>query len=314
MPDIILSHKPKLLRCVIFFITGLAIALASCTSPGTGSGDQLIAEVNGNKLTLNDIRQDVPVYIYEQDSIAAIREYRKNWVNRQVLLQEAQRLGLERNADVRKKLRRAEEEVLTTALIDLVQQEIRKEGVSRQEAQKFYENYRDQFILKERHVRYRHVITETMNSAQNARNALMRGVPWEEVARRYTVNAEEAIQNSTKFWPISSAAVDHGSMHQYLQVIGVTEISPVSVENGQFNFVQLRENRNEGEHPDLEWVLDQIEEWLLVEKQRRNAGAYERNLFLKAESNNEIKLYDVLNLEEVKEIQPNLEPDTITSN
>ncbi|MEX0772542.1 MAG: peptidyl-prolyl cis-trans isomerase [Balneolales bacterium] len=287
--------------------------MTSCIGQDVENGDHLIAEVQGKKLTLNEVRDNIPANIYERDSVATIQKYRKNWINRQLMLQEGKRLELDKKPGVLEKLQKAEEEVLTTALIDLVQKEIREEGITYEEAQNYYENYRDQFTLKEEHVRYRHLIAESMSAAQNAKNALQRGISWEEVARRYSVDPEEAIQNSTQFYPTSTAAIDYGSMNPYLQIIGITEISPISEENGNFHFVQLREERREGEHPDLEWVLDQIKKWLLVEKQRRNIKAYERNLYLKAESNNEIKLYDVHNLEKAKEIQSNLESDTITS-
>lgn len=274
----------------------------------------MIAEISGQKLMLDEVRRNVPVHIYEQDSVAAIRDYRRNWVNRHILLQEANRLGIANHPEVREKLQRSREDILATALLDLVQKEVKEDGVSRQEAQTYYENHRDQFILTERHVRYRHMVTETSNASENAKNALMRGVSWEEVARQYSVDPNTAIQNSRMFWPISKAAIDYGAMNQYLTLIGLTEISPVSVVNGRYHFVQLREDKNEGEHPDLDWVLDHISEWLLVEKQRRIISTYERNLFLKAESNNEIKLYDVHNIGKAKEIPINQESDTHTSN
>ncbi|MEX0779329.1 MAG: peptidyl-prolyl cis-trans isomerase [Balneolales bacterium] len=297
----------------LFLSSSILFLLISCTSTESDSGNHLLAEVQGEKLTLDEVRGSVPEYIYEQDSLKAIRNYRMAWVNRQVLLQEAKRLGLDANEGVQERVRRAEEEVLASALHDLVQKEIRENGVTRQEAQIYYENHRDQFSLKERHVRYRHLIAETMSSAQNAKNSLMRGNEWEDVARRYSINAEQVIQNSNRFWPLSTAAADYPDMNDFLQVIGLTEISPISEINGRYHFVQLLEDRSEGEHPDLEWVLGQIEEWLLIEKQRRNSTSYERNLFLKADSNNEIKLYDVHNLEQSKEIPLNLESDTITS-
>ncbi|MEX0684984.1 MAG: peptidyl-prolyl cis-trans isomerase [Balneolales bacterium] len=301
------------MRHLLFFSIFVLLQI-SCTVQKTEDNNRVIAEVSGNELTLEQARQIIPVYIYERDSIAAIRDYRRNWVKRQVLLQEANRLGLENNEDVRKKIRLAKEDIIATALLDLVQKEVKEEGVSMQEAQAYYQAHREQFVLNERHVRYRHIITETLNASQNARNALHRGDQWEDVARRYSINPEEAIQNSNMFWPLSNAAKDYDTMNQYLKVIGITEISPVSEENGQYHFVQLREDKSKGDHPDLDWVLGHISEWLLVEKQRRIISTYERNLFLKAESNNEIKLYDVHTLDEAKEILINTEPDTLISN
>jgi hypothetical protein len=45
-----------------------------------------------------------------------------------------------------------------------------------------------------------------------------------------------------------------------------------------------------GEHPDLEWLLSEIQQWLLLEKKRTSFKSYQQNLYLQAEANNEIEI------------------------
>ncbi|MEX0928798.1 MAG: hypothetical protein WDZ53_05285, partial [Balneolales bacterium] len=152
------------MRHTVYPILSLLLVLASCMGQEPGNSDNVLAEVQGKKLTLEEVRHEIPGYVYERDSLASIRDYRVHWVNRQILLAEAKRLDLDRNAQIRKKMLRAEEDILTAALLDMVHQEAADEGISLQDAQNYYENHRDQFILKEKHVRYRHMITETMTA------------------------------------------------------------------------------------------------------------------------------------------------------
>ena len=55
-------------------------------------------------------------------------------------------------------------------------------------------------------------------------------------------------------------------MNRYLQRIGITEISVIEQVGNEYHFVQLLEEKPKGEHPDLEWLLSEIQQWLLLEK------------------------------------------------
>jgi len=89
------------------------------------------------------------------------------------------------------------------------------------------------------------------------------------------------------------AVSDLEELNRYLEIIGINEISPIRQFNGQYHFVQLVEQYEKGEHPNLDWLLGKIKEWLTIEKRRKLFTNYIRNLYLKAESNNEIVLFDV---------------------
>jgi hypothetical protein len=58
--------------------------------------------------------------------------------------------------------------------------------------------------------------------------------------------------------------------------------------------VQLIDERAKGEHPDLNWLIEQIKDWMLLNKRSRHFKSYVQNLYLKAESNNEVETFNVL--------------------
>lgn len=271
------------------------LALGSCNKPIPTDNDNTLARVGNEYLTIDEAKAAIPDFLFQEDSVEALNKYRDDWMQQQVLLQEARRLGLSQKEEVRKKLQRAREEVLREALKDFVigskQDEV---TVTDEEARTFYQTNKDKFTLDEKFVRFRHLRAQTIKAARAAKQDLLDGVSWPDVAQEYAIDSEAAIEESEQFWPLSMALNDISIMNRYLNIIGQNEISPIQRVNGVYHFVQLIDNRAEGEQPDLEWLIAKIKNWMRLNKQRRNFSSYVKNLYLKAKSNNEVESFNVL--------------------
>lgn len=290
----------------------LIIYVTACTSPRSGEEVKRLARVGNEYLTLEHARNQIPDFMLQQDSIGALKAYRETWIENRLMLQEAERLQLRRNNEVQHKIQQAQQEVLTQALKEAVISDYEEELViTDEEARNYYQAHKDQFVLNERFVQFRHLIAKDIESARAAKRELMQAVPWPEVARTYSLNAEAKITESEQFWPISMAASEINIMNRYLKIIGQSEISPIQRVNGNYHFVQLMESRAKGEHPDLDWLMEQIKDWLLLDKRRRHFSSYVKNLYLKAQSNNEVDTYNVL--QATNEFNPN-SADTLQTN
>jgi len=302
--------KNLLFTIFTIFMTSLLI-LAGCRRNVDQSDGTQLARVGSNILTVQEAVDRIPEFMLQQDSVASLRQFREEWIQRQVILQETRRLELNSNPDVRSRLRRLQEEVLIQALKDYVINRYEENlEISDEEARNYYQAHKDQLLLSERYVRFRHLVTPSLESARSAKRDLMRGIEWPEVARDYSLNPEARIRESEKFWPISMAVQNVNVMNQMLRRIGITEISPIHRVDGNYHFVQLMDTRAEGDHPDLDWLMGQIKEWLRMEKRRRHFNSYVKNLYLNAQSNNEIETYNVL------EANPNtetIEQDTLAT-
>lgn len=298
-------------KYISLFLLLPGLFLAGCQRTSDYSDGTELARVGNNILTVQDAADQIPDFMLKQDSISSLKQFREDWIRRQVILQETRRLALNSNPDVRKRLQRLQEEVLIQALKDYVMAEYEKDlEITDEEARNYYQAHKDQLVLSERYVRFRHLVTPSLESARGAKRDLMRGIEWPVVAREYSTNPEARIRESEKFWPISMAAQNVDIMNQMLQRIGITEISPIHLVNGNYHFVQLMETRAEGDHPDLEWLMGQIKEWLRLEKRRRHFNSYVKNLYLNAQSNNEIETYNVLKANSNTE---SIEQDTLAS-
>jgi hypothetical protein len=270
-------------------------ALLSCSRMSPSGSDETLARVGNEYLTVQEAKEKIPEYVFEQDSINALTRYRDEWIQSQVLLQEADRLGLSQQAEIQRKLRKARDEVLKQALKDYVTSSNQDNiTITDEEARTYYQANKEQFVLNEEFVQFRHVRTKTHEQARQAREDLRRGIPWPQVAREYAIDPEQAIHKSNQYWPISMALNEIEIMNRYLNVIGQNERSPIQRVNGVYHFVQLIDRRSEGEHPDLDWLIEQIKEWMVLNRQRRSFSSYVKNLYLKAKSNNEVETYNVL--------------------
>lgn len=285
-------------RKLLTIYFAMAVGISSCAMPSSEDDSPVLARVQNATLTLDKALKEIPRSVLEQDSVNSISSYTEQWIHTQVAIQEAERIGLANAPGIQEKMNRIRGQILEDALSDYILSEHADElEVTREEAQNYFQAYKDQFALEERYIRFRHLTTRTRTEADNAKRDLMRGISWQDVVNEYSVNSELQFRESTQFWPISMAAEDIPIMNRYLRIIGITEISPIQNYGGRFHFVQLREERAEGANPDLDWLIPQIVEWLKLDKARRIANGYIRNLYLESEANNEIDRATVTEIE-----------------
>lgn len=295
------------LRLLFYFLIFFGIACENSQQ----KEEIILAEVNDAVLTLQDAKSNISASEFNEDSIAAYNSYKNRWIERQLILEETKRLKLLDSPDVQRKVDRAKEEMLLISFQEAILSKLESDIIiSDQEVRNYYQTNKDEFILDERYVRFRHLIAATLSDAENARRDLMRGISWENVARQYSLQSDLVISNASRFWPESSALKEFDTLNRYLRLIGVSEISLIENINDQYHFVQLLESKAVGEHPDLDWLLDQIENWLILEKKRIAYNTYVKNLYLAAEANNEIHTYNVL----PNNTNTELVSDTLNSN
>ncbi|HEX6982286.1 MAG TPA: hypothetical protein VF181_05960 [Balneolaceae bacterium] len=289
------TNHPAYFYLKIILLIGMSLAFSACNSSQTGDASNVLARVGKEYLTIQEAKKVIPDFVLKKDSTGALTRYRAEWVQDQILLQEAYRLGLDQKEEVRKKLEKARKEILRQALKTYIIGSLEgDEAVSDQEARSYYQAHQSQFTLKEKFVRFRHMRARTSADARAAKRDLLYAVPWPEVARKYAIDPKAVIQDSKQYWPLSMAANNVDIMNRYLHIIGNMEISPIQRVDGVYHFVQLIDERAKGEHPDLNWLIGQIKDWMVLNKRNRHFKSYVQNLYLKAESNNEVETFNVL--------------------
>lgn len=275
------------------------------------SDNIILVEVNGSVLTMEEAKASIPSSEFESDSVSAYNNFIEKWIEKQLILQESERLKIPDSPEIKKRIERAKQDMIAISFQEAVLNNLNSEIiVTDEEVQDYYQQNKDQFLLDERYVRFRHLIASSLTDAQNAKRDLMQGHTWERVAQSYSLQPEMVIKNASRFWPESNALKEFDTLNRYLRLIGVSEISIIENINEKYHFVQLLEEKAVGEHPDLEWLLIQIKEWLILEKKRIAYNTYVKNLYLAAEANNEIRTYNVL----PNNINKEITSDSLNSN
>lgn len=289
----------------------MILAFTACGSQYPEKQSQNLARVGDQYLTVEEAKQAIPASLYREDSTYALQQYREQWIEEQLLLREANELALGEQRAVQRKIKGAREEILRDALRAYIVSSEVDSIITDQEAQKYFDTHKKHFVLEEPYVRFRHLQTPSITDARVAKEALRDSVAWEQVARKYGVESEKAIKESKRFYPLSMALAGIDIMQDYLGSINIDDISAIQRVDGVYHFVQLTDKREEGSSPDLDWLMDDIKNQLLLDKRQRKFKSFLKNLYLKAESDNEMESYNVLSTQTNPK---NSTQDTLESN
>lgn len=270
----------------------LGVMAAACQRSTPDGGGRVLAEVGSTRLTLEMAREAIPYAVWESDSTMAIQRYVDSWVSRTLMSREADRLGLWQLEDVDRRLKRMRDDLLIEVLRERALNELSTEiEVTEDEIEAYYLQNQSQFELSERHVRVRHLMTETLEKAMAAKRDLASGLPWERVVAQYASDRDAALASDAELKPVSAQLLDVQPMRAYLTGLPLNAASAVRQHEGLFHFVEITESYPAGSIPDIDWVKDRIFEWLLIDKKRRALQQFERSLFYEAESQGSLRIH-----------------------
>lgn len=273
------------------FILVLVFGFLGCNQHSDKVKSTPLAKVGDRTLYFDEIKQSVPEYMLKTDSASFVRNYVDQWIRNQVLFDEAIRLGLDENPILKNRIEKATKDILIAELRNQIQLNNISEEITEEEVAQFYTTNREMFVLNERHVKVRHLFSLDNEALSRARNELAAGAAWETIVSEYAIDTEYSLQTDKQLVAVSQAFSGYPTLKSYLGVIGLNEVSPITQESGYYHFIQIVEDRPEGDHPELPYVFDRIQEWLRLDRSRRSFKTYEQNLLVQAEANGEIVIY-----------------------
>jgi hypothetical protein len=165
-----------------FAVLFLCLILAGCS----GDGEEVIAEVNGSKLSLQDLYAEIPEDYFDSITGEQRDQFIERWINAEVLYQEALRRGLQREPSIREKIRSAEKNIL---IADLIQRELlTRVTVPDEEAHEYYQAHIDEFTRKSEEVRASQILVPTLEEANRLRSRITEGADFAQLARDHSVD------------------------------------------------------------------------------------------------------------------------------
>lgn len=248
--------KSRFIQGIVFFLIPLLVL--DCRKKEEES--IVVARVGNNQLTRETVQHGM---IREGLDTERENEFVERWVDRELLYQEAKRLGLDKSEEVRSDLEMIEKEYLINKLIE------RTFGVeisiTDEEVTAYYEQNKDLFLINQDEVRILHLITENKSDADLALKEIQAGKSFEEVA--------ESRSNGL----FSDRGGDMGYIHRddvipeiarraFRYQIGY--ISPVFRSPYGYHIIKIMDKQKKGEYRGIEEVREEILQRVRIEKER----------------------------------------------
>ena len=190
-------------------------------------------------------------------------DFIQDWVNRELLFQEAKRYGLDQSEELELEKELLEKEYMIQKLLERTFLE--KIQVTDQEIQHYYEQNQDLFMVDEDEVRALHILTDTREQANLARRDIQTGKPFEEVVQSYSVGAFKESSGDMGFIRREDVIPEIARPAFRLQENGLSQV--IESSHG-YHIIKIIKKRRRGSIKDLADVYEIVLQHLRVKKER----------------------------------------------
>ena len=257
----------------LFVLVWLALTLAGCGQEA--AVPDYVARVGDRYLTREELSAALESHPFLQDSTEAQQQIIEQWVNNELLYQEARRRKLRNDPDVRRLLEENERSVLISAYVNRLFED---EAVtpSPEALQTYFEQHRDQLRLREPFVRVRYLSNADADSAMAARRALLQinrtpnpDSAWTALVHRYADDPDGALGLSQSYFPESRLFTAQPAIQEELRGLSDGDVSPLIEYDGVYHVLQLVDRVPPGYVPELAWIENELKQRLTIEARKQ---------------------------------------------
>lgn len=178
--------KISMLSAVIGFVI---LGLLGCSKKEEAKGT-VVATVNGEDLTLNDLIYMLPPEYRSQLRAEGLDAVVDNWINTEVLYQKALEKGLDNDPEVKALIRAGIREAIARKMID---EELGTQvDVPQWTIDSLYHLRQDSFKLEKDRFRVKHILLATEGEAKAIYNRLEKGADFDSLAGDYSIDRRSA--------------------------------------------------------------------------------------------------------------------------
>ncbi len=283
---------PCLPRQYIFL--SLLIFFASCKPKDKVKSDDILAEAGNKTLLKSDIPEDYRNKMTDRDSSGLLKLYIDRWVDKQLMLQEAEKNLNDKEKDKSKLL----EDYRTSLLIFEYQQKLIREkldtAVTESDIEAFYENNQSNFQLKKNIVKIRYVkIDKNNNDLKKIRNLMQNpGYENDSLLRLYAETQADNFYIDDNWLYLDDIIKEIPLNENYNQQRFLSNNKFISIEeNGVLYLLYIIDFRIRNTVSPYEFEKDKIKDLLLYQRKLDFLKTTQNKLIEKALKNGEVKLY-----------------------
>ena len=243
---------------------------------GCGRGeDAVLAKVNGVRLTREDLRAEIPPDYYSSVTPDQKRDFVEQWINSEVLYQEALRRGLQRQPETKKRIRSSEKNILIS---ELIQQELSaRTRVTPEEARTYYQSHPEEFTRQQDEMRASQILVPTLEEANSIRRQIEEGADFSRLARERS-DDPSSIEGGDLGYFTREDLLSEISKAVFAAAPGVL-LKPIKTEFG-YHVLLVTDLQKKGTVVLFEHVQDEISGRLSREKERQELDLFLEELRL----------------------------------
>jgi peptidyl-prolyl cis-trans isomerase C len=259
-------------RLIIAIAAGGCLALSSCTRQPEQT--QEVARVDDQSLTSEMIRQhlDTAGGISEMQ----VRMFARQWVNSELLYQEAKRQGLDRSDAVLRNLESAKRELAINALLEKDVFNDTPQSISKDEIAVYFKSHAEEFALRDDIVEISLAVFSEREPAAAFREEALQGAGWEAALAdsQNAKNGQSPLITKTDSAFYTQSTLFPPKLWKVSSALGAGEVSfPVKTSAGYF-VILLIGSYQRGSTPPVEYVADAIRGRLVMQRRQEHFGEY----------------------------------------
>ena len=247
----------------------VSLIFASCSRPAENA--QEVARVDDQALTTEMIRRqlDTAGGVSEMQ----IRMFARQWVNEELLYQEAQRQGLDRSDEVLRSLESAKRELTINALLEKNVYNETPQSVSKEEIAEYFKTHSEEFVLRDDLVEISMAVFSDREPAAAFRETALEGGGWEAaMAEAKSGHSPLVTRTDSAFY--SQSTLIPAKLWKVASALGPGEVSfPVKTTAGYFVILSIGTYQR-GATPPVDYVEDAIRGRILMQHRQERFTQY----------------------------------------
>jgi peptidyl-prolyl cis-trans isomerase C len=241
-----------------FIFTVLVLSNLGCHSDG--SNTQIAAKVGNAVLTREEVQKRMAL-----EGLNADREieFIENWINEELLVQEARQQGIEKTDGLKWEMEKIEKQYIINQLVEKIFSE--KIKLNDANISDFYEKNKPLFLVEEDEVRLLHIMNKTQAESELTLQEIRAGKPFEQVARERSIDPFRDKGGDMGFVVRNDVIPELSKI-----AFGLQEgaLSPILKSNQGYHIIKVLKKHTKGETRDLSEVRDEIFQRLRVNNER----------------------------------------------
>ncbi|HPN33824.1 MAG TPA: peptidyl-prolyl cis-trans isomerase [bacterium] len=237
-------------RTVWCLATAVISLLAACSKD---QGQQVIAHVGKSVLTAQDLTDALPEIKDSAFSRLQQERYVQQWLEAELLYQQALKEKIDRRPDVRRDLEKLRKDyIVSVFLAERVDQQVQ---VSEAELQDYYQKNQEEFEVAEDLYQLDMILVETLAQAKEVRDRLVAGEDFSLVAKEKSIDHNRELGGAWGLVPLQQLTPALASVVAKMKVQDISQ--PVKSSLG-YHIIRLGEMLKKGQVRSYDQVREAI--------------------------------------------------------